>query len=325
MNTERIYFYFLSIIPNWIQERRSVGCRWSLSGCVCAAIRADGSHLRVSTGGPDWLIRFLPAGIKAASGASWKCSVVMASFWQGVLLLGLGLAASVRAGKWGRILSSFAVHSWKLGLFFCVCVFQTWKWTVSLVLYRWCGRRPEPGSTRRATVWVPVSPTASPTGRPSSGWTSTTVTSVGWCVCEASNSSVCGDLCRWTTTCVPQVTGDVMVYSNDLRYMPTDQSQVPHVGRHVVCTYPRWVFRLRPPESTRILSQTCLVCFAVQAQRLVPSGLRPGVWHVWTGGSRLPYGNYQWWVKMLSNCLFTNSKAGSQSKWLSIWTQQFCE
>lgn len=131
MNTERIYFYFLSIIPNWIQERWSVGCSWSLSECVCAAIRADGSHLRVSTGGPDWLIRFLPAAIKAASGASWKCSVVMASFWQGVLLLGLGLAASVRAGKWGRILSSFAGQSWKLGLFFCVCFRHEsglWAW-----------------------------------------------------------------------------------------------------------------------------------------------------------------------------------------------------
>lgn len=79
-------------------------------------------------------------------------------------------------------------------------------------------------------------------------------------------------------------------------------------------------------ESTRISSQTCLVCFTIQAQRLVPSGLRPGVWHVWTGRSHLRYGNYQWWVKMLSNCLFTNSKAGSQSKWKrSIWTQQFCE
>lgn len=51
--------------------------------------------------------------------------------------------------------------------------------------------------------------------------------------------------------CPSQVTGDVLVYSGDLRFVPTDQSQVPHAGRHVVCTYPRWVSGLRPPERVR--------------------------------------------------------------------------
>lgn len=35
-----------------------------------------------------------------------------------------------------------------------------------------------------------------------------------------------------------------MVYSNELVYMPLDQSQVMPFSLPVVCTYPRWVLKL---------------------------------------------------------------------------------
>lgn len=42
--------------------------------------------------------------------------------------------------------------------------------------------------------------------------------------------------------CPSQVTGDVIVYSNELIYMPLDHSKVMPFSHPVVCTYPRWVF-----------------------------------------------------------------------------------
>lgn len=60
-------------------------------------------------------------------------------------------------------------------------------------------------------------------------------------VCDAFNGGIRWSLQVKYRACPSQVTGEVMVYSGELVYMPLDQSQVEPFSRPVVCTYLRWV------------------------------------------------------------------------------------
>lgn len=83
-------------------------------------------HLRVSSGERDWLISCFLVGIKATSRISSLCSVMMASFWRGVLL-GLAFAALAHAGNECEMLSLAAVWGWNVWVFLC-CRHETRLW-----------------------------------------------------------------------------------------------------------------------------------------------------------------------------------------------------
>lgn len=107
----------------------------------------------------------------------------MASFGQGVLLLLLSSLAHVlvHAGKYCCDLLSPS-ECLCLETQAILCHWQTWNWTASPVMWRWCGPRAGPWLTLHSSVWVTASPPATHPGRLSSARVSIAVTSGGWCV-----------------------------------------------------------------------------------------------------------------------------------------------
>lgn len=166
----------------------------------------------------------------------------MASFGQGVLLLlsSLAVAVLVHAGKYCCGLLSPSERLW-LETQAILCHWQTWNWTVSLVMWRWCGLRTGPRLTHHSFVWVTVSPPATRPGRLSSAQASIAVTSGGWCVKIRPAGSVVFSTVLPPCLSLSQVTGDLMLYTNDLTYISSDQSHILPFSHPVVCAYERWV------------------------------------------------------------------------------------
>lgn len=153
---------------------------------VLVSIRAGGCYTwRCRAGQVEdvFLIDASVAEIKSLPAVGFRSSVMMTSCCQVALLLSLAVAVSVYAGNQCGTFYHLNLNIYGQNLKCCVwCVspWQTWNWTVCLIMWCLCGPQTDTRLTRRSFVWGLASLPAWRRGRPSSMFTSATATSGDW-------------------------------------------------------------------------------------------------------------------------------------------------